>query len=505
MNFALLVDFGSTWTKVRAVDLDEARVVGAAQGPSTVATDVTIGLEQALARLHAELGHVPTYRVRLGSSSAAGGLKMVTAGLVRELTAEAARQAALGAGARLVGSYAYRLTRADVREIETLAPDIVLLCGGTDGGNRDILLHNAEAIAKSAYAGPVIVAGNRDAADEVLERLPDALVCANVMPEFGVLAIEPARARIREVFMSRIVHAKGIDRARGLLDDVVLPTPAAVLEGAELLAAGPGGNDGLGPLVVVDPGGATTDVHSVGESAPETGVVRLGLPEPHAKRTVEGDLGMRHNAASIVESAGAEAIAADARLTVARLHELLVPIAADVERLPATAEEHALDRALARAAIRLAVRRHAGTLETVHTAQGPVQVQRGKDLGRVATLIGTGGVIVHAPQPCELLAAALADRADPFSLGPVAARLYVDSDYALFASGLLARVDRRVAFALARGALREAGEAGNADQVGGVDETGSADDRVVAGPARAARDAAATDGRIRAAVAARKS
>ncbi|MBU1359518.1 MAG: glutamate mutase L, partial [Gammaproteobacteria bacterium] len=167
MNWALLVDFGSTWTKVRAVDLDEARVVASSQGPSTVTTDVTVGLEQALARLHAKLGHVPHYRARLGSSSAAGGLRMVTAGLVRELTAEAARQAALGAGARLVGSYAYRLTRADVREIEACSPDILLLCGGTDGGNRDIIVHNASALAASAYAGPVIVAGNRDAAHEV--------------------------------------------------------------------------------------------------------------------------------------------------------------------------------------------------------------------------------------------------------------------------------------------------------------------------------------------------
>lgn len=458
MNLALLVDFGSTWTKVRTVDLDEARVVATAQGPSTVTTDVTVGLEQALARLHAALGRVPRYRVRLGSSSAAGGLRMVTAGLVRELTAEAARQAALGAGARLVGGYAYRLTRADVREIETCRPDILLLCGGTDGGNRDIIVHNARALAASAYAGPVIVAGNRDAVDEIAEILPGALSCANVMPSFNVLDTESARARIREVFMSRIVHAKGIDRARSLLDDVVLPTPAAVLEGAELLAAGPGGDDGLGPLVVVDPGGATTDVHSIGESAPESGVVRLGLPEPHAKRTVEGDLGMRHNAASIVESCGAEVIAAAAGIDVGRLQTLLALIAADVERLPITPEERALDRSLARGAIRLAVRRHAGTIETVHTAQGPVQVQRGKDLGRVATLIGTGGVIVHAPCPRELLEAALADRADPFSLGPLEARLLVDSDYALFAGGLLARVDRRAAYELARNTLREAGD-----------------------------------------------
>ncbi|MEO8080017.1 MAG: methylaspartate mutase accessory protein GlmL [Caldimonas sp.] len=456
MNFALLVDFGSTWTKVRAVDLDDARVVASAQGPSTVTTDITIGLEQALATLHGRLGHVPRYRVRLGASSAAGGLKMVTMGLVRELTAEAARQAALGAGARLVGSYAYRLTKADLNDIERLRPDIVLLCGGTDGGNRDIILHNARALAASGLSCPVVVAGNRDAGDDVLAVLPEARLCANVMPEFNVLSIEPARAAIRDVFMSRIVHAKGIDRALGLLDDVVLPTPAAVLEGAELLAAGPGGDGdepGLGPLVVVDPGGATTDVHSIGSGEPAAGVVRLGLPEPHAKRTVEGDLGMRHNATSIVESCGADAIAADARIATPRLHELLAVIAGNVERLPASADEQRLDRALARGAIRLAMRRHAGTLETVQTAHGPVTVQRGKDLGRVATLIGTGGVIVHAEAPHSMLDAALADPADPLSLGPVDATLYVDRDYALFACGLLARVDRRVAYALARHGL----------------------------------------------------
>ena len=60
---------------------------------------------------------------------------MVTVGLVRELTAEAARQAALGAGAKLVGTFAYRLTAADIAQIDALAPDILLLCGGTDGGN----------------------------------------------------------------------------------------------------------------------------------------------------------------------------------------------------------------------------------------------------------------------------------------------------------------------------------------------------------------------------------
>jgi uncharacterized protein (TIGR01319 family) len=98
MTAALLIDFGSTYTKLRAVDLGARRVLGAGQGPSTVATDVTIGMKAALADLERRLGALPRFEYRLASSSAAGGLRMVTVGLVRELTAEAARRAALGAG-----------------------------------------------------------------------------------------------------------------------------------------------------------------------------------------------------------------------------------------------------------------------------------------------------------------------------------------------------------------------------------------------------------------------
>ncbi|MDX1514360.1 MAG: glutamate mutase L, partial [Gammaproteobacteria bacterium] len=146
---ALLIDFGSTYTKLRAVALDPPALLGTSQGPSTVDSDVTRGMELALDALKNELGELPKFRYRLACSSAAGGLRMVTVGLVRELTAEAARQAALGAGARLVGTFAQHLTRADIAGIEGLAPDILLLAGGTDGGNRDVILHNARALAES--------------------------------------------------------------------------------------------------------------------------------------------------------------------------------------------------------------------------------------------------------------------------------------------------------------------------------------------------------------------
>jgi uncharacterized protein (TIGR01319 family) len=456
---ALLIDFGSTYTKLRAVDLEEGRVLGTGQGPSTVASDITLGLEAALADLEDHLGRLPAFRHRLACSSAAGGLRMVTVGLVPQLTAEAARQAALGAGARLVGTFAYELTAGDVAAILELAPDILLLAGGTDGGNSAFITGNAAALAESALACPVVVAGNRSAAEGVARTLrqtgKSVLVSDNVMPEFNRLEVEPARRAIRRVFIERIVHAKGIDRAAAMFDQVLMPTPAAVLEGARLLADGiPGEAEGLGPLLVVDIGGATTDVHSICDGAPIcSGVVFHGLPEPYAKRTVEGDLGMRHNARSIVEAAGPEAVAAASGLDAETVEALLTVLAEDVERLPRDGAERAFDQALAEAAARVSVTRHAGRVERVYTPTGPVTIQHGKSLSDVAAVIGTGGVLAHGADPAAVLRTTLADPAEPLSLRPIVPRLLLDGAYVLFACGLLAELEPKAAFALGRAHL----------------------------------------------------
>ena len=449
---ALLIDFGSTYTKLRAIDLERRRILGSGQGPSTVTSDIMVGMRAALADLEQRLGSLPRFKYRLASSSAAGGLRMVTVGLVRELTAEAARRAALGAGARLVGTFAYRLTRADVERIVALAPDILLLAGGTDGGNSEVILHNAAALGKGTLACPIVLAGNRNAVDEAAALLAgrEVIRCENVMPEFNVLDIEPARAAIRRVFIERIVHAKGIDRAQAEFDHVLMPTPAAVMDGARLLADGCAGAAGLGPLLVVDPGGATTDVHSVAGGEPSVaGVIPQGLPEPRIKRTVEGDLGMRHNAAAIVEATGLECIAAAARLLPARVSILLDEIARDVERLPHSADEIALDQALVCAAVRQAVMRHCGTVATVYTAMGPATVQFGKDLSGVGAVIGTGGALVHSRDPYAVLQMALATSAEPLSLRPRQPRLLLDREYLLYACGLLGSVEPQAALELA--------------------------------------------------------
>jgi uncharacterized protein (TIGR01319 family) len=458
MRAALLIDFGSTYTKLRAINLDRRTVLASGQGPSTVATDINLGMRLALEDLGRRLGTLPKFEYRLASSSAAGGLRMVTVGLVRELTAEAARRAALGAGAKLVGTFAYRLTASDMERIVGLDPDLILLAGGTDGGNSEVILHNARALGSSTLACPIVYAGNRAAWDEArpLLEAKDARCTGNVMPEFNVLDIEPARTAIRDVFIEKIVHAKGIDRARSECDAVLMPTPAAVMEGARLLADGCAGVSGLGELVVIDPGGATTDVHSVASGAPTTpGAVQRGLPEPRVKRTVEGDLGMRHNAPTVAEVTGVARLAEDAQLPEQRVEQLIGELARDVGRLPATPEERALERSLARAALRLAMKRHCGTAQILYSALGPVNVQLGKDLSGIGCVIGTGGVIAHSAAPQELLATVLADPAEPESLRPRAPRLLVDREYLLYACGLLGQAEPQAALEMTLRSLQD--------------------------------------------------
>lgn len=483
----LAVDFGSTYTKLTLIDLDESKLVGAAMAPTTVDTDITIGLSEAMAKLASEVD-LSAFEIRhkLACSSAAGGLRMVAIGLVPDLTVEAARRAALGAGAKVIGTYGYELTEEDAAEIRDKKPDIILLTGGTDGGNKDVIVRNAETLASSGVRAPVVVAGNRVVAGRVRDILASAglsvRVTDNVMPEFGVLQIDPVRETIRQVFMERIVVAKGLSKAEEFVGGIVMPTPAAVLKAAELLARGTKSQPGLGDIVIVDIGGATTDVHSIAKGDPtKPGVMLRGLPEPYAKRTVEGDLGVRVSALSLVEAVGpdkvvslvgAEAVmevasrlgctpadaprgngACDISQEEAAVLAIAERLSTETERIPETAAEKELDTALAMLACREAVLRHVGVLETIYTPFGATYIQKGKDLSAVPVVIGTGGVIVRSESAERILGEAVAKDKAELTLRPRSPRLAVDRDYVLSAAGLLAQVDANAALKVMKASL----------------------------------------------------
>ena len=440
MKAVLLIDFGSTYTKVTAVDVEGERILGTAAAYTTIQTDINEGLEKALAQLKEKTGDI-SFAETYACSSAAGGLRMVTSGLVPELTGEAAKLASLGAGAKVVGVYAFQLTEDDLEEIQRTKPDIFLLVGGTDGGNTEVILHNARALSTIEPAFPVVIAGNRTAAREcqrILEKF-ETYVCPNVLPKFGVLQIEPTQKRIRQIFLDRIVMAKGLSKAAELLSDIMMPTPSAVLQAMELLSEGCEGEPGIGDLVAVDVGGATTDVYSMADGMPEgMNTVYKGIPEPFAKRTVEGDIGMRYSARGIVEAAGEQAICNLSGLPRKRVQQLLDYITSHTDTVPnGDTELEQLDHALASAAVQEAVRRHAGTMEETYTLMGLTYVQSGKNLTKVKQIVVTGGSLIHTKRTAEIARHALFNPTEPQSLRPKEAGVWVDRSYILAAMGLL--------------------------------------------------------------------
>ena len=453
-NIKFLVDLGSTFTKIVVIDTESEKILGRTQAYSTVDTDVMTGLLEALEDAKKEVGlrRIDKENV-VACSSAAGGLRMVCVGLVPELSLKAGELAALGAGAKLLQCFSYKLNRSELSEIHSISPDVILLVGGTDGGNNDVVLHNATMLASSDISAVIVVACNKVAQEEtelILGKSGKKVrIAENVMPEIGRLEVQSSRNVIRDVFVKNIVKAKGMERVSEVVSEVVMPTPTAVLNAAKLLSEGIDGESGLGEMVVVDVGGATTDVHSVAAGRPVEGAVMKNLlPEPYVKRTVEGDLGVRHNL-DILLRLGETRGVFDIQ-DIEKAKSLLNP-----KKLPENEKEVFLDMKLARIAAEVAVERHVGSLEDWYGPSGRMLIQKGKDLRGVTSVIGTGGAIVFARKPKMVLEGVLFEKKRPNLLKPELPKFYIDNNYMLYAIGLLANFIPRNALKIGKKFLRE--------------------------------------------------
>lgn len=446
----IVAEIGSTTTVVSGfVGLaDSPKLAGQGQGPTTVeAGDVRQGLKLALADLQAGLGADSLEWDHIyACSSAAGGLKMTVHGLVYDMTARAAREAALGAGAVLHQVTAGPVSALDLEKTKAISPNIILLAGGVDYGERQIVLDNARSLAGLNLPIPLIYAGNVAIQAEIREIFAgssfDLIIVENVYPHIDELNIEPTRKAIQAAFEEHIVHAPGMSQIRELVDGPIQPVPGAVLNAAITLYSS------LGDLIVFDVGGATTDLHSVTPGSEEVNSILLS-PEPLAKRTVEGDLGVYRNASNLIELAGAESLSA--RLGTMNLKELVVPI-------PRSAQEIAFAEELTGLAVSSALDRHAGRIKYMYGPGGRVKVARGKDLTRIRYVIGTGGALTRLPRGKELLAAILG-RPDPTFLGPKAeAQVLLDHHYIMAAAGVLAQRHPQAAIRLILNSLHYQGE-----------------------------------------------
>ena len=431
----LVAEIGSTTTVVNAftgIDTDNPVFWGQGQAPTSVMEgDVRIGLNGAIADLCAKKGiDKLEYDDMLATSSAAGGLKMTVHGLVYDMTAKAAKEAALGAGGIIHFITAGKLRRSDIAKIKEINPNLILIAGGVDFGERDTAIDNAEMIRSMGLKVPVIYAGNIENQQEMElifdeesgQRLYNV---ENVYPKIDDLNVEPCRKVIQDAFEDHIIHAPGMEHVRDMVSGPIVPTPGAVMQCTKLL------NEYIGNCIVLDVGGATTDLHSVTEDSDQ--IARLLVnPEPKAKRTVEGDLGVYVNKMKVIESIGEE-----------KLREELCDI--DIDKvlesyvaIPKTEDEIRFVERLTEEAVLKAVERHAGTIRYIYGPSGRSTVAEGKDLTQVQYIVGTGGALTRLPHRVEIMKKILTHNDSGMMLLPGDhAKILVDNDYIMASLGAL--------------------------------------------------------------------
>lgn len=444
----LVAEIGSTTTVVNAFkDLDSDNPVFWAQGqaPTSVLDgDVRIGLQGAIDDLCKQMNiDSLEYDEMLATSSAAGGLKMTVHGLVYDMTAKAAKEAALGAGGIIHFITAGKLRRTDLVKIKEIQPNLILIAGGVDYGERDTALDNAEKIRGLNLHTPVIYAGNIENQEEMKlifdeESGQQLYNVENVYPKIDELNVEPCRKVIQDAFEDHITQAPGMEHVRDMVSGPIIPTPGAVMECTKLLY------DCLGDLMVLDVGGATTDVHSVATESDKIARIMIS-PEPKAKRTVEGDLGVYVNRMKVIESIGEEKMRKDCEAMGIDLDATLESYVA----IPKNEAEIKLVERLTKEAVLKAVERHAGQIRYIYGPSGRSTVAEGKDLTPVKYIIGTGGALTRLPHRVEIMQEISKYNESGMLLFPTDhAQILVDNDYIMASLGVLSKRHREAAIKL---------------------------------------------------------
>ena len=448
----LVAEIGSTTTVVNGFgDFDHCpRFIGQGQSATTVVEgDVNIGLKGAINDLAKKLNlDTIEYDELLATSSAAGGLRMTVHGLVYDMTVKAAKEAALGAGANIKFITAGKLRKSDLKKIKDINPNIILIAGGVDYGERDTALFNAELISEIGLDVPIIYAGNIENHEEVKEIFKDKdielYIVENVYPKIDELNIEPTRRVIQNVFEKHIIHAPGMENVRDMVTGSIMPTPGAVMESSELL------NSSIGNLITIDVGGATTDIHSVTEDSDEISRILMS-PEPRAKRTVEGDLGVYVNMNNIVEAIGKDNLSKDLDISLEELETLIdnhMPI-------PETKLEKQFVEILSSYATITAMHRHSGKLKHLYGPSGKKTIAEGKDLTQVKYIIATGGALTRLPNRKMILEEiALSNRGTDL-LPSEEAKILIDNDYIMASLGVMSKKYPEQALRLLENSLKE--------------------------------------------------
>ena len=432
----LVAEIGSTTTVVNAFDKLGTCPIFIGQGQAATSVlegDVNIGLKASIDDLAKSLAiDSIEYTELIATSSAAGGLRMTVHGLVYDMTVKAAKEAALGAGANIKQITAGKLRKFDLKKIKEINPNIILIAGGVDYGERDTAFYNSQLIAELNLDIPIIYAGNIENHEEVKELFEgtntELYLVENVYPRIDELNVEPTRKVIQEVFEKHIIHAPGMERVREMVNGPIMPTPGAVMEASKLLY------EDIGNLITIDVGGATTDVHSVTEDSDEISRILLN-PEPKAKRTVEGDLGVYINMKNILESLDLESLSENLNISLEDLDALIK----NHKAIPENDLEKKFVEELSLYATITAARRHSGRLKHLYGPSGKKTVAEGKDLTEVKYIIGTGGALTRLSNRKNILKEISLSNKGNDLLPSREAKVLIDNQYIMASLGVMSK------------------------------------------------------------------
>lgn len=416
----LLAEIGSTTTLVFAFDLVENQLILKAKGTAETSIDGTSvfqGLNTAI--MDACKDGIEYKQLHL-SSSAAGGLSMIVVGLVKDMTVKAASEAALGAGANIKEIYVGKLSEDDLQMISSNPCNILLLAGGVDYGEKETVIHNANMLSRIAVSFPVIYAGNKAVSTQVEQIFQRAgieiHVVDNVYPTIDELVVSPVRNKIQQVFERHIIHAKGMNELSTLVVGHIMPTPAAVNTMAALM------QPWLKNVMVIDVGGATTDIHSVNQVSFQYKHRQYSV-EPEAKRTVEGDLGVYKNRYYLYDS-----------LENSNHSRTLLD---DFGAITLTQQQKQLRDELTNHAVKTALLRHVGKFKVSYGAQGKTTMIDGKDCTNIDTIVLTGGALLYHQNPEEVIQKILTRYQGIYLLPSTDVCIVKDTDYLWSSLGVL--------------------------------------------------------------------
>lgn len=434
----LVAEIGSTTTVVNAFDhinTENPVFIGQGYAKTTVNEgDVTLGLNEAINDLKQKLCvETLEFNESFATSSAAGGLKMSVHGLVYDMTVRAAKEACLGAGANLKMITSGILDEYQLEEIKNTNLNIIMIAGGVDYGETRTAIENAKKIASLHLNIPIIYAGNIQNQTIIKSifkqegQLDYLTITDNVYPRIDMLEVTHARKIIQDVFEKHIIKAPGMEKVREMISEAIIPTPGAVLEASLLL------QEKLGDLITIDVGGATTDLHSITNGDPQNERKALS-PEPFAKRTVEGDLGVYVNKDHVVSLITKSILAKKLQITESELETLLV-------NYPPIPDESHLDlvHELTYEALFTALERHAGHYIHLYGSNGKQTFTEGKDLTQVKFVIGTGGALTRLQDSKKLIERALQAKNELLLKPRPETKILIDTMYIMSSIGVLSK------------------------------------------------------------------